>query len=75
MSLLQKKLGTTEYIEHLTRVREGVKERREGRKVKRRIEAVAAPEKVGREKKRKGEKKREKRKEKSADQRAGRRGW
>ena len=75
MVLLQKKLDTTEYIEQLTRVREGVKERREGRKVKRRIEAVAAPEKVGREKKRKGVKKREKRKEKSADQRAGRRGW
>lgn len=75
MALLQKKLGTTGYIEHLTKVREGVKERREGRKVKRRIEAVAAPEKFGREKKRKGEKKREKRKEKSSDQRAGRRGW
>lgn len=75
MALLQKKLGTTAYIEQLTRVREGVKERRESRKVKRRIEAVAAPEKFGREKKRKGEKKREKRKEKSADQRAGRRGW
>lgn len=75
MALLQKKLGTTEYVRQLTRVREGVKKRREGRKVKRRIEAVAAPEKFGREKKRKGEKKREKRKEKSADQRAGRRGW
>ena len=75
MALLQKKLGTTEYIGQLTRVREAVKDRREGRKIKRRIEAVAAPEKVGREKKRKGEKKREKRKVKSADQRAGRRGW
>ena len=75
MALLQNKLGTTEYIELLTRVREGVKERREGRKVKRRIEAVAAPEKVGRDKRRKGEIKRQKRKEKSGEERGRRRGW
>ena len=75
MSLLQKKLGTTEYIAQLTEVREGVKERREGRRVKRRLEAVAEPEKLGREKKRKGEKKREKRKEKSGEERGRRRGW
>ena len=75
MSLLQKKLGTTDYVAELSRVREGVKERREGRRVKRRLEAVAEPEKIGREKKRKGEKKREKRKERSGEERARRRGW
>ncbi|KAL8697694.1 MAG: hypothetical protein Q9201_006996 [Fulgogasparrea decipioides] len=75
MAMLQKKLGTTEYIKHLTKVREGIKERREDRRVKRRIEAVAEPEKIGRMKKRKGEKKKEKRKEKSAGQRSRRRGW
>ena len=75
MSLLQKKLGTTEYVARLTRVRAGVKERREGRRVKRRLEAVAEPEKVGREKRRKGEKKKEKRKERSGEERGRRRGW
>ncbi|KAL9588748.1 MAG: hypothetical protein Q9203_002452 [Teloschistes exilis] len=69
MDMLQKKLGTTGYIKHLAKVREGVKERREDRRAKRRIEAVAEPEKMGRLKKRKGEKKKEKRKEKSAGQR------
>ena len=75
MSLLQKKLGTTEYVAKLSKVRQGVKERREGRRTKRRLEAVAAPEKAGRDKKRKGEKKKEKRKEKSGEQRGRRRGW
>ena len=75
MALLQKKFGTTDYINHLKIVREGVKERREGRRVKRRLEAVAQPEKAGRDKKRKGEKKKEKRKERSGEHRGLRRGW
>jgi len=75
MSLIQKKLGTTEYIAKISKVRQGVKQRREGRRTKRRLEAVAAPEKAGRDKKRKGEKKKEKRKEKSGEQRGRRRGW
>ncbi|KAL8933538.1 MAG: hypothetical protein Q9211_005727 [Gyalolechia sp. 1 TL-2023] len=74
MAMLQKKFGTSEYIMHLSQVREGIKERREHRRVKRRIEAVAEPEKMGRLKKRKGEKKKEKRKERSAGQRSIRRG-
>lgn len=75
MTFLQKKLGTTQYIANLAKVREGVKERREGRRTKRRIEAVAQPERVGVLKKRKGEKKREKRKERSGEERGRRRGW
>ncbi|KAL8999217.1 MAG: hypothetical protein Q9169_001882 [Polycauliona sp. 2 TL-2023] len=75
MDVLQKKMGTSEYIMHLSKVREGIKGRREDRRVKRRIEAVADPEKMGRFKQRKGEKKKERRKEKSADQRSKRRGW
>lgn len=75
MAMLQKKFGTSEYITHLSQVREGIKERRDDRRVKRRIEAVAEPEKTGRLKRRKGEKKKEKRKEKSAGQRSMRRGW
>ncbi|KAL8659571.1 MAG: hypothetical protein Q9226_000352 [Calogaya cf. arnoldii] len=74
MDMLQKKLGTTEYVMYLSKVREGIKGRRENRRVKRRIEAVADPEKTGRFKQRKGEKKKEKRKEKSAGQRSKRRG-
>ena len=75
MSLLQKKIGTTEFVANLNRVREGVRQRREGRRVKRRIDIIAEPEKVGREKKRKGEKKKEKRKERSGEDRSRRRGW
>lgn len=75
MSLLQEKLGTTNYIASLVKVREGIKERREGRRVKRRIEAVAEPEKAGVVKKRKGEKKKEKRKERRGEERGRRRGW
>jgi len=75
MALLQKRLGTTDFVRQLAKVREGVKMRREQRRVKRRIEAVAEPEKVGRDKKRKGEKKREKRKERSGEERGRRRGW
>ena len=75
MALLQRKIGTTDFVSALSKVREGVKARREARRVKRRIEAVAEPEKVGREKKRKGEKKRDKRKERSGEERGRRRGW
>lgn len=75
MALLQKKLGTTDYINMLSQVREGVKARREGRRVKRRIEMVAEPERAGKMKKRKGERKREKRKERSGEERGRRRGW
>ncbi|MCJ1249264.1 U3 snoRNP protein [Trapelia coarctata] len=75
MSLLQKKMGTTDYVTQLSRVREGVKQRREGRRTKRRLEAVAEPEKTGRDKRRKGEKKKEKRKERSGEARSRRRGW
>ncbi len=75
MESIRKKFGTTEYTSQMMKVRKGVKERRQGRMVKRRLEAVAEPEKVGREKKRKGEKKRDKRKERSGEERSKRRGW
>ena len=75
MALLQKKLGTTDYVMQLSKVRGGVKKRREERRAKRRLEAVAEPEKVERYKKRKGEKKKDKRKEKSLDHRSRRLGY
>lgn len=75
MALLQKKLGTTEYVTILQKVREGVKDRREGRRVKRRIGAVAEPEKEGERKRRKGVRKKERRKERGGEERGRRRGW
>ncbi|EFQ96839.1 U3 snoRNP protein Utp20 [Nannizzia gypsea CBS 118893] len=67
--ILQKKLGTTDFVAHMSEARERIKERREERRVKRRIEAVTAPEKVGRDKKRKHDRKREKRKERGLENR------
>ncbi|MCJ1338728.1 U3 snoRNP protein [Bachmanniomyces sp. S44760] len=75
MAFMQDKFGTEEYIAQLSRVREEVKRRREGRRIKRRIEAVKDPEKLGREKRRKGERKHQRRKEKSSEERGKRRGW
>ncbi|KAL4877549.1 armadillo-type protein [Aspergillus karnatakaensis] len=75
LDLLQKKLGTTEYINQMSVIQEEIKKRREGRRVKRRIEAVQDPEKYGRDKKRRNDRKREKRKEKGAEHRGRRRGW
>lgn len=75
LDLLQKKLGPSEYIEHMSRVQAAIKERREGRRAKRRIDAVADPEKYGREKVKKNERKRDKRREKGLEHRGKRRGW
>lgn len=75
MGLLQKKLGTTEYVKVLSKVREGVKERREGRRVKRALDRVAEPEKAERVKRRKRERGKERKKERGQEQRGRRRGW
>lgn len=75
MALLQKRMGTTEYVRALATVRERVRERREGRRIKRRIGTVLEPEKREAEKRRKGERKRERRKERSGEERRQRRGW
>ncbi|KAJ5476050.1 hypothetical protein N7475_001779 [Penicillium sp. IBT 31633x] len=75
LDLLQKKLGTTEYVDQISRVQAAIKERREGRRAKRRIDAVADPEKYGREKMKKNERKRDKRREKGLEHRGKRRGW
>lgn len=72
---LQKKFGTTEYIAEMTKVQDQIKERREGRRVKRRIDAVADPERFERDKRRKNERKRVKRHEKGLEHRGKRRGW
>ncbi|PYH90355.1 HEAT repeat protein [Aspergillus ellipticus CBS 707.79] len=75
LDILQKKLGTTEYINYMAKVQDAIKERREGRRVKRRIEAVTEPERYEQDKKRRNDRKREKRKEKGAEHRSRRRGW
>ncbi|KAK2875599.1 hypothetical protein FQN49_001585 [Arthroderma sp. PD_2] len=69
LDLLQKRLGTTDFVAQMSEARDRVKERREGRRVKRRIEAVTAPERFGRDKKRKHDRKRVKRKERGLENR------
>lgn len=61
---LKRRVGTKEFTEAMVKVREGVKDKRQVRIAKRRVEAVAQPEKYGSQKKRKGERKKERRKEK-----------
>ena len=75
LDLLQKKLGTTKYVSQISKVKDGIKQRRENRRIKRRIEVVADPEKAGRDKKKKNERKKERRKEIGAEERSKRRGW
>lgn len=75
LDLIQKKLGTTEYVTQMAQVQDTIKERREERRAKRRIEAVTEPEKYGREKMKKNERKREKRQERGMEHRGKRRGW
>jgi U3 small nucleolar RNA-associated protein 20 len=75
MNSLQKRMGTQEYLKVMSDVQKAVRERREDRRRKRKVEAVADPEKWGREKKRRNDVKRVKRKEKGAEHRGQRRGW
>jgi U3 small nucleolar RNA-associated protein 20 len=75
MAALQKRMGTQEYLRVMGEVQKAVRERRDERRRKRKVEAVADPEKWGREKKRRNDVKRVKRKEKGAEHRGQRRGW
>jgi U3 small nucleolar RNA-associated protein 20 len=75
MELLQRKLGSAEYTKALLAVGEDIRERRQQRSSKRKIEAITAPEKYDRDKRKKFEKKKEKRKEKGREQRDHRRGY
>ncbi|OCK85173.1 HEAT repeat protein-like protein, partial [Lepidopterella palustris CBS 459.81] len=75
MNVLQKRLGTTEYVALVQDVQRSMRERREGRRAKRRVEAVSMPEKAGKEKRRRQDVKRVKRKERGAENRGLRRGW
>ncbi|KAL0938655.1 U3 small nucleolar RNA-associated protein 20 [Colletotrichum truncatum] len=78
MDSLQKKFGTAEYTQTLLAIREEVRTRRQQRSSKRKIEAIAQPEKYGRDKRKKTEKKKEKKKVRSAEHKAFRqtyKGW
>jgi U3 small nucleolar RNA-associated protein 20 len=69
METLQRRLGSAEYTKALLAVGERVRERRQQRSSKRKIEALTAPERYGREKRKKFEKKKEKRKVRGQEQR------
>ncbi|KAK8178639.1 U3 snoRNP protein Utp20 [Phyllosticta citribraziliensis] len=75
VSLVQKKIGAGAFVKVMGVVREGVVSRREGRRAKRRVEAVAEPERALQKKRRRHERERERKKEKGWDQRSMRRGW
>ena len=71
----QKKVGTEAYVAALGVARAEAKAKRTERRQKRRIEAVSAPEKWAREKRKKYEVKKARMKVKGAEARGKRRGW
>lgn len=75
MDVLQKRMGTPEYLKVIGDVQRGMRQRREERRQKRKIEAVAQPEKFARDKRRRNDVKRVKRQEKAAEYKGKRRGW
>ncbi|KAL3419283.1 U3 small nucleolar RNA-associated protein 20 [Phlyctema vagabunda] len=72
MQTLQTKVGVQQYTQNLLEVKQAIKARRMQRSSKRKIEAVAAPEKYGRDKKKKVERKKERRKERGQEHRDAR---
>lgn len=68
MDSLQRKFGTAEYSKVLLEIREAVKARRQERSSKRKIEAIAQPEKYGRDKRKRFEKDKARRKVRSKEQ-------
>ena len=75
LQTIQDSVGDGEYVRARTEVSRQVRERREGRRSKRRIERVAEPEKAAKEKKRRNERKIVVRKERAGEGRGRRRGW
>lgn len=75
MDTLQQKLGTAEYTKQLLTVGEDIKERRQARLSKRKVEAITAPEKWGKDKRKKLERKKDRRKAKGMEHRSMRRGF
>ncbi|KAI3399269.1 hypothetical protein diail_7433 [Diaporthe ilicicola] len=75
MDALQEKLGTAEYTKQLLAVGEEIKGKRLQRSSKRKVEAITAPERWGREKKRKMDSKKNRRKAIGLEYRGKRRGY
>ncbi|EGR52665.1 uncharacterized protein TRIREDRAFT_73560 [Trichoderma reesei QM6a] len=75
MDSLQKKFGTAEYSKQLMSIREEVKARRLQRSSKRKIEAVAQPEKYNKDKRKKFEKNKERKKTRSKEQKSMRQAY
>lgn len=75
MDELQKKLGTEDYTKQLLAVGEEMRERRMARNSKRKVEAVTAPERYEKDKRRKMDRKKDRRKERAGEHRNQRRGW
>jgi U3 small nucleolar RNA-associated protein 20 len=75
MEQIQRLLGNQAYIAALSVTRAEAKARRDGRRTKRRIEAVSKPEQWAKEKKRRHETKKIKAKIKGEEARGRRRGW
>lgn len=78
MDSLQKKFGTKVYSKTLLEIREEVRARRMQRTSKRKIEAVAQPEKYGQDKRKRFEKNKERRKARSREHKSTRQsynGW
>lgn len=76
LDLLRSKLGNAAYVSAMTATQRWVRERREARRAKRRIETVASPERAGRKKVKRNERKRDRRRERAEEMRSWRkRGW
>lgn len=78
MDSLQKRFGTTAYSKTLLEIREQVKEKRRQRTAKRKIEAVAHPEKHGQDKRKRVERNKERRKARAREHKSMRQsynGW
>ncbi|KAK5119493.1 hypothetical protein LTR85_007593 [Meristemomyces frigidus] len=75
LDLVQKKVGTERYVRTLGETRKEARAKRDERRQKRKIEAVSAPERWARDKKRKHEATKARKKEKGEEARGRRRGW
>lgn len=75
MDSLQKKFGTAEYSKQLMSIRDEVRARRLQRSSKRKIEAVAQPEKYNKDKRKKFEKNKERKKTRSKEQKVMRQAY
>lgn len=69
LSLLQKKIGTTEYTKAYAGVKQQVAEKRQQRRMKRKIAAVAEPELEAKRREKKHDREKRRRKEKGREQR------